>query len=110
MADDRLEEVKSFFAAKMFAASGSNDPRLERAFRAIPRELFFGSGPWKVMIGRGYIETPSSDPIHLYHNGLIALDEAQSINNGEPFLHASWLGAVEIAADETVTHIGAGTG
>jgi protein-L-isoaspartate(D-aspartate) O-methyltransferase len=110
MTDKRLEEVRSFFAEKIFAASGSNDPRLERVFRAVPRELFFGAGPWKVMIGNGYIETPSNDPIHLYHNILIALDEAKSINNGEPFLHASWLGAAKIAANETVTHIGTGTG
>jgi protein-L-isoaspartate(D-aspartate) O-methyltransferase len=110
MKDRRLDEVRSFFAEKMVAASGSTDPRLERAFRAIPRELFFGVGPWKVMIGKRYIETPSEDPIHLYHNGLIALDETKLINNGEPFLHANWLGAVDIMAGDVVTHIGAGTG
>jgi protein-L-isoaspartate(D-aspartate) O-methyltransferase len=110
MKDRRLDEVRSFFAQKMVAASGSSDPRLERAFRAIPRELFFGIGPWKVMIGKRYIETPSDDPIHLYHNGLFALDETKLINNGEPFLHASWLGAVDVMAGDVVTHIGAGTG
>lgn len=110
MKDRRLEEVKSFFAEKMVAASGSLNPKLERAFRAIPRELFFGSGPWKVMVGNRYVETPSGDLVHLYQNGLIALDESKLINNGEPFLHARWLGAVDIVAGDVVTHIGAGSG
>jgi protein-L-isoaspartate(D-aspartate) O-methyltransferase len=41
---------------------------------------------------------------------LIALDVDKGINNGEPFLHAAWIGAVAPQPGETVTHIGAGTG
>jgi protein-L-isoaspartate(D-aspartate) O-methyltransferase len=110
MADSRLDEVKAFFAQKMTAASGSSDLRLERAFQAVPRELFLGSGPWKIMVGERYVQTPSRDPIHLYQNALIALDEEKMINNGEPFLHARWLGALAIAPDDVITHIGAGVG
>lgn len=110
MADRRLDEVRGFFAELMFAASGSSDPRLERAFDAIPREAFLGPGPWKMRFGGRYIQTPSNDPIYLYQNALIALDEIQGINNGEPFLHAAWLGAAAIEAGDAVTHIGAGTG
>jgi protein-L-isoaspartate(D-aspartate) O-methyltransferase len=46
----------------------------------------------------------------LYQNNLIALDSRKGINNGEPFLHARWIGAVAPKAGEAVTHIGAGTG
>lgn len=110
MSDGKLGEVRAFFAKMMAAASGSSDPRLERIFEGVPREAFLGAGPWKIMVGKRYIQTPSQDPIHLYHNALIALDETRMINNGEPFLHARWLGASAIQAGDVVTHIGAGTG
>lgn len=110
MSGERLDEVRVFFAKLMALASGSADPRLERVFEAVPREVFLGRGPWKVMVGGRYIQTPSKDPIYLYNNVLIALDDNKMINNGEPFLHAKWLGAVEISPGDVVTHIGAGTG
>jgi protein-L-isoaspartate(D-aspartate) O-methyltransferase len=40
----------------------------------------------------------------------VALDADKGINNGEPMLHAMWLGKVAPKPGETVTHIGAGTG
>jgi protein-L-isoaspartate(D-aspartate) O-methyltransferase len=94
----------------MAAASKSTDPRLERIFEIVPREAFLGPGPWHIMMGRRYFETPSADPVYLYQNALIALDAAKGINNGEPFLHAAWIGAVAPQGGETVCHIGAGTG
>ncbi|MDF1609049.1 SAM-dependent methyltransferase [Hoeflea sp. YIM 152468] len=110
MADSRLDDVRRLFAKLMFAASGSSDPRLERVFETIRREAFVGPGPWNMVFRRRYVQTPSDDPIHLYQNLLIGLDEAKGINNGEPFLHARWLGTVAIQPGELVTHIGAGTG
>ncbi len=62
------------------------------------------------MVGGQYMETPSPDPVYLYQNALIALDESKSINNGEPFLHARWLGASAIEPNDDITHVGAGTG
>jgi protein-L-isoaspartate(D-aspartate) O-methyltransferase len=67
-------------------------------------------GPWRVLVGDNYVKTPSADPRYLYQNNLIALDASQGINNGEPFLHARWIGAVAPKPGEAVTHIGAGTG
>lgn len=107
---DRLEEARSFHAKLMAAASGTDDPRHERVFHLVPREVFMGPGPWKIAINRQYIETPSADPIHLYQNSLVALDASRSINNGEPYLHAAWIGAVAPRSGETVVQIGAGTG
>lgn len=105
-----LGEVRSFFAKRMAWASGSDDPRLERAFEALPREAFLGPGPWKLFVNGRYLETPSADPRYLYDNVLVALDAERRLNNGEPLLHAAWLGAVVPQRGETVCHIGAGTG
>ncbi len=40
----------------------------------------------------------------------MALDPERGINNGEPFLHAAWIGAIAPQPGETVIHIGAGGG
>jgi len=105
-----IEEVRSFYARLMAAASRSSDPRLERAFETVPREAFVPPGPWKVVFKSRYVETPSADPIHLYQDVLISLDAQKRINNGEPSLHAGWLGMIAPQSGEAVTHIGAGTG
>lgn len=106
-----LEEVRSFHAKMMAAASISTDERLERIFELVPREIFCGPGPWRIMgYNLSYLETPSADPIHLYQNVVVALDAAKGINNGEPFLHAGWIGAAAPKAGDTICHIGAGTG
>ncbi|MBM7049849.1 methyltransferase domain-containing protein [Rhizobium lusitanum] len=94
----------------MAAASNSADERLERVFGLVRREAFMGPGPWQILVNRRYIETPSDDPAYLYQNVLVALDKAKGINNGEPFLHAAFLGAVAPKPGETVVQIGTGTG
>jgi protein-L-isoaspartate(D-aspartate) O-methyltransferase len=96
----------------MAAASQSDDPRVERAFELVPREAFLPPGPWKIMeaFGRRYVETPTADPVHLYQSGLVALDANRGINNGEPSLHARWIGAVAPKPGDAITHIGAGAG
>jgi protein-L-isoaspartate(D-aspartate) O-methyltransferase len=40
----------------------------------------------------------------------VALDSERGINNGEPFLHAAWIGAIAPQPGETVIHVGAGGG
>ena len=105
-----IEESRGFYARVMAAASKWSDPRLERAFEAIPREAFCPPGPWRLIVNGRPIETPSADPTYLYQDLLVALDAAKGINNGEPSLHAAWMGAVRPQAGEAVTHVGAGTG
>jgi protein-L-isoaspartate(D-aspartate) O-methyltransferase len=105
-----LDEIRSFFATMMAVASGSTDPRLERTFELVRREAFVGPGPWHINIYQRTVETPSADPVFLYQNVLVRLDAAKGINNGEPFLHAAWIGAVEPKAGDVICHIGAGTG
>jgi protein-L-isoaspartate(D-aspartate) O-methyltransferase len=43
-------------------------------------------------------------------NALVGLDVSKGINNGEPSLHAAWIGAVAPKSGETVCQIGAGLG
>lgn len=109
-ARDHSEELRGFYARLMAAASKSSDPRVERIFELVPREAFLPPPPWKVMVGERYFETPSANPAYVYQNNLIALDAERGINNGEPFLHAAWIGAVAPQPGESVTHVGAGTG
>ena len=110
----QFREVREFYAKFLAASSRSSDPRIERAFELVPREAFLPPGPWKIYVGNmqddAYVETPSADPIHLYHNVLVALDEDKGLNNGQPSLHAAWLGTVAPQSGETVLHIGAGRG
>jgi len=105
-----LDEIRTFHARMMAAASNSTDERLEQAFHLVRREAFMGPGPWQIRVNKGYIETPSDDPAYLYQNVLVALDKSKGINNGEFFLHAAFLGAVAAKPGEAVVHIGAGTG
>src|SRR5471032_231327 len=105
-----LDEIRRVFARLVAAASGSADPRLERAFELVPREAFMGPGPWRIGVYRKYAVTPDANPAYLYQNVIVALDANKGINNGEPFLHAIWMGAVSPRAGDTVCHIGAGTG
>ncbi|MEM1050020.1 MAG: methyltransferase domain-containing protein [Pseudomonadota bacterium] len=94
----------------MASASRSDDPRIEQAFLQVHREDFMPPGPWRIVIGRVSVETPSADPVYLCQNALVALDADKGINNGEPVLHAAWLGAVDVRPGERICHIGAGTG
>ncbi|MER9585116.1 protein-L-isoaspartate O-methyltransferase [Mesorhizobium sp. M0276] len=106
----RIEDIRKFYARLMAANAGSPDPRLEAVFAEVPREAFLGAGPWTIIAGNGQITTPSADPAHIYQNVLVALDADKGINNGEPFLHAMWIGKLAPKPGEAVTHIGAGTG
>ena len=90
--------------------SASPDPRLEKAFYRVHREAFLPPGPWKLLVDGRFVETPGLDPVHVYQNFAIALDSRKGINNGEPHLHAQWIGAVAPQPGETVTQIGLGMG
>ncbi|MGE0282531.1 MAG: protein-L-isoaspartate O-methyltransferase [Rhizobiaceae bacterium] len=106
--DTNVQAVRRHYAELFAAASASPDPRLTEIVASIPRENFVGPGPWTIVINGRRVVTPSADPAYLYSNNLVALDDER--NNGEPFLHAAWIGKIEPKPGEIVTHIGAGTG
>lgn len=107
-----LTDIRRFYAQLLTAGAGGPGNRLERAFETLPREAFLPAGPWRILSlpARRYIDTPTADPVHLYQNVLVALDEERGINNGEPQLHAAWLSAVDPQPGDRVSHIGAGAG
>lgn len=109
--DPRINAAREFYA-KVVAASGPKlQGDLEKAFAAVPRELFLGPGPWSAQVAANtYIRTPNDDPIHVYQDLLFALDADKNINNGQPSLHAHLLATLYPARGDTVLHIGCGTG
>ena len=108
MADS--ESYRAYYAELVTASAGGCDDPILRAFRAIPREPFVGRGPWWVPAGDGYISTPTDDPVFIYQDVVVALDETHGIHNGQPSLHVRCLNAVRPRPGERVIHVGAGSG
>ncbi|MEO8715383.1 MAG: methyltransferase domain-containing protein [Acetobacteraceae bacterium] len=108
---DRSAKLRTFFARYVAECGGTRDPRIERAFAAVPREPFAGPPPWSIWAhGSGHMRTPDDDPAFLYQDTLVALDAARGINIGQPSLHARCLDALAPQDGETVLHVGAGSG
>ena len=106
-----LPEARRWFAEELRAVGHIADERVVEAFAAVPRERFVGPGPWRIFhIADGYWSTPDADPRHLYHNVLIALDEARGLNIGEPLLWARHFDRIGVKQDDCVLQIGAGSG
>lgn len=106
----KLDGVRRSYARALARVSASPDPRLEQAFYRVHREDFLPPGPWKLLVEGQFVQTPNSDPAHVYQNAAIALDVRKGINNGEPHLHAMWIGAAAPQPGETITQIGLGMG
>src|SRR5271156_894998 len=108
---DRIEASRRFFA-RLVTAHARVSPESERAaaFASTPREQFVGKPPWRVFTSSGYLETPSDDPAFLYQDVVISLGGKESLNNGQPSLHALCINALAPQKGETVVHVGAGTG
>lgn len=89
--------------------------RVLDAFKSVPRELFAGPGPWKLLSAQEGLslpvrETPDADPKWLYHAVLIVLDEDKGINIGDPVFWARRFGRVDVKPGSRVLQVGAGVG
>lgn len=111
------ETLKRFYAEEIRAVAalpdGRETERLLSAFASVPREDHVGPGPWLLrspQYGLASRRTSDSDPRHLYHNVLIALDEERGINIGEPSLWARFLLRASIGEGTDILQIGAGSG
>jgi protein-L-isoaspartate(D-aspartate) O-methyltransferase len=87
------------------------------AFAAVPRERFLGPGPWQIPLGPrrfgepwSYRSTRTSDPRHVYHNILIAIDRERELHNGLPSFLAFKIEAARVSFTDRVVHIGCGVG
>lgn len=109
MAD--IDIVRRAYAKQILAAAEVRNDALENAFARAAREDFLGPGPWQILRwGRGYVFTPSNDPVYLYSNDLIAIDPSRNLNNGQPSLHAMLIDHAGPNTGEHIVHIGAGVG
>ena len=72
----------------------------------------FRSPFWRIASGEGdkYWTTEDADTRNVYHDVVIALDEARGINNGQPSLWAELFDQLTIKTGERVLHLGCGTG
>lgn len=89
--------------------------RVLEAFRAVPREAFAGTGPWKLRSPHeGFSlpiqETPDADPKWLYNSVLIVLDEEKGINIGDPVFWARRFVRANVKPGARILQVGAGVG
>ena len=110
-----IEDARHWYAEELRFTAKVSSRALIRAFATVPRERFVGPGPWRVRSPmrpglEEYWTTDDADPRCVYHNALIALDEARGINNGQPSLWALLFDELAIATGEHVLHLGCGTG
>ena len=109
--DAELEVIRRAYAKQILAACGVSNRRIEAAFASVKREDFLGRGPWQVVRwGRGYVPTPSRNPVYLYDDVVVAIIPERQINNGQPSLHAALIDSAGPQTGEHVVHVGAGVG
>jgi protein-L-isoaspartate(D-aspartate) O-methyltransferase len=113
MEDDRIEAARRWFAEELRHTARVDSPAVVEAFATVPRERFSGPGPWHLLspmrLGE-YWTTEDADPAHLYHDVLVAIDEARRLNNGQPSLWACLYDQLGLGRGEHVLHVGVGTG
>jgi protein-L-isoaspartate(D-aspartate) O-methyltransferase len=109
--DTELEIVRRAYAKQIMASFGVSDRRIEAAFASVKREDFLGRGPWQIVRwGRGYLPTPSRDPVFVYDDVVVGILPERSLNNGQPSLHAALIASAAPKAGEHAVHVGAGVG
>ncbi len=110
-----VADIRRRYARALRDKAALRSNRLVEAFACVPRERFLGEGPWDVCViaddgHASYHRTATANAAEVYRDALIAIDASRGLNNGEPSSLASWLDTLDVAASETVVHIGAGTG
>ncbi len=92
--DSELEIIRRAYAKQVTAAAGVDNKRVENAFAAVRREDFLGPGPWQVLRWwRGYVPTPSRNPVYLYADVLVGIIPERNLNNGQPSFLAALIAA-----------------
>jgi protein-L-isoaspartate(D-aspartate) O-methyltransferase len=93
MADDSIARARRCYAEELrFTANPLHSRALVDAFATVPRERFVGPGPWRIRspMDRSrpsppeYWTTDDADPRHVYHDGLIALDQGSRSGQDDP--------------------------
>jgi protein-L-isoaspartate(D-aspartate) O-methyltransferase len=108
-----IEQARHWYAEELRFTAKVSSPAVIDAFAAVPREHFFGPGPWRILSPMAIAEywtTEDADPRHLYHDVLVAIDEERRLNNGQPSLWARLYDQLHLNRGEHVAHVGAGLG
>jgi protein-L-isoaspartate(D-aspartate) O-methyltransferase len=109
--DAEQDVIRRAYAKQIVAAAGVSNRRIEAAFASVKREDFLGRGPWQVVRwGRGYVPTPSRNPVYLYDDVVVAIIPEHHLNNGQPSLYAALIACAAPRPGERVVHVGAGVG
>ncbi|MGH7116617.1 MAG: protein-L-isoaspartate O-methyltransferase family protein [Stellaceae bacterium] len=108
-----IEQIRRWYAEELRFTGRVGSSAVIDAFATVPRERFLGPGPWRIrspMNIDAYWSTADASPRQVYHDVLVALDEARGINNGQPSLWARLFDNLDIRPGEVVLHLGCGTG
>jgi protein-L-isoaspartate(D-aspartate) O-methyltransferase len=112
MTEAELAIVRRAYAKQVMVPLDAAHPRVEAAFAAVRREAFLGPGPWPIAhrYRRGYLRTPSDDPVYLYQDVFVGMIPERNLNNGNPSGHAMLIARADPRPGEHAVHIGAGLG
>jgi protein-L-isoaspartate(D-aspartate) O-methyltransferase len=107
-----LTAARRHYAEEIKYRGQISSPRLLQAFATVPREHFLGEGPWRIRseIVHDYWSTEDADPVRLYHDVLVAIDEDRKLDNGLPSLWARLFDVLDIKEKERVVQVGCGPG
>jgi protein-L-isoaspartate(D-aspartate) O-methyltransferase len=112
MTEAELAIVRRAYAKQVMVPYNAAHPRVEAAFAAVRREAFLGPGPWPIAYRhrRGYVPTPSDDPVYLYQDVFVGIIPERNLNNGQPSGHAMLIARADPRPGEHAVHIGATVG
>jgi protein-L-isoaspartate(D-aspartate) O-methyltransferase len=106
-----LDEARRAYAEELRAVAHVTDDRVVEAFATVPRERFVGPGPWRVLnVYELSYRTTDDDPRAIYHNVLVALDEARRLHTGEPSFWAYHFDRLGMRPGDRVLQVGTGSG
>jgi protein-L-isoaspartate(D-aspartate) O-methyltransferase len=109
-----VEKARRWFAEDLRISSPVvNNAEIVEAFAKVPREDYFGEGPWRLhsRLQVGALHTSASaDPRLIYHDVLVSIDEQRGLNSGQPSLWAFVFDQLNIAPGQTILQVGAGVG
>jgi protein-L-isoaspartate(D-aspartate) O-methyltransferase len=112
--EDDIAKMRAWYARELqLTAPVRRNMAIIEAFATVPRELFLGPGPWRMIadpIPNESFTTPDDDRHWIYHDVLVAIDEARQLNNGLPSFWARNLDHLSLRPGERILQVGAGTG
>lgn len=112
-----LDQARQAYVNEIRLDGGAQRQDVRRVFTTVPREQFYGPGPWRfalrsmeTVLNTTYLITDDADPCSIYRNASIPLDESRQLLSGHPGLVARYLDHLAVQHGEHVLHLGSGSG